>query len=141
MKKPLRMIVSNLSTQLVEDPELLEKLQNKKSEIDSLAAIATELYRKASVAKSNADIAIAQHALSVQDFLLLAGQGDNQIAREPSAMPPYYNSKGELCVDIPFTQREQRLALRVAHKSLERQAEQVDESGDDELFEEGDGHN
>ena len=137
MKKPLRMTVSNLSTRLADNQELLERLLNKKSEIDGLASIATELFRKAAVAKSNADIAIAKHTLAVQDFLLLAGEGDDQIAREPSAMPPYFNGKGELCVDIPFTQREQRMAMRLAHKNLERQAESVD-ADDDDLFDHGD---
>jgi hypothetical protein len=137
IRKPFKITVSNLSDRCKDDPETLEKLTNAKVEIDCLATRKTELFRKARAAADEAQIAMAQHDMAVQKFLTLAGTVDSQIAREESAMAPYTNSKGEICVDIPFTQREQRLAVRAAHKRLAQDAEN-DIANDDDMFDEGD---
>jgi hypothetical protein len=144
-KKPVfKLVVANLTDKLKDDPETLSKLTDKKCEIDMLAEKSTELIRKARVAAAEAQIAVAQQEMATQQFLVEAGKVDERIARESSAMPPYTNSKGEICVDIPFTQREQRLLVRAQHNQLKRAAEGEDDI-DPDLFEgnegdEGDNH-
>lgn len=133
-RKPFKITVINLSDKCKDDPEMLDRLTGRKVEIDCLAAEATKLVREAQVAAAKAQIAISQQTMAVQGFLVLAGEVDSQIAREPSAMPPYTNGKGELCVDIPFTQREQRMAVRAAHKQL---AASQDDDLDSEMFDNG----
>lgn len=135
-RKPFKITVINLTEKTKDDPEMQDRLSSKKVEIDCLAAEATRLVREAQVAAAKMQIATAQHTMAVQSFLVLAGDVDTQIAREPSAMPPYTNASGEICVDIPFTQREQRMAVRAAHKQLQNQVDADDT--DSEMFEDGD---
>lgn len=137
-RKPFKITVINLTNKTKDDPEMQDRLASKKVEIDCLAAEATRLVREAQVAAAKAQIALAQQTMAVQSFLVLAGEVDSQIARESSAMPPYTNGAGEICVDIPFTQREQRMAVRVAHRQLASQADTED--SDPEMFEDGDEH-
>lgn len=140
-KRPFKITVINLFEKCGEDGEMRERLAGKKSEIDCLAIEATRLVREARVAGARASMALAQQEMAVQAFLVLAGEVDNQIARENSAMAPYTNAKGEICVDIPFTAREQRMAVRAAHRQLAEQAEEDGGEGDNGLFDEGEEEN
>jgi hypothetical protein len=138
IKKPFKITQVNLSDLTKDDPETRDRLTNAKVEIDCLGVEATKLVREARVASAKAAMAMARRDMAVQAFLVMAGDVSDQIAREETAMPPYTNGRGEICVDIPFTQRDQRLAVRAAHKQLAQQAGQGDDA-DPDMFEGGEG--
>jgi hypothetical protein len=57
------------------------------------------------------------------------------VATERNWLPPFKNAEGQICIENPFTIRDQRVAARAMHSKV------VDAGDDDtnlEFFEEGD---
>ena len=88
-----------------------------------------------------AQVAQMKAATSLVSFFSHVGDMNDLVATEPNWLPPFVNKDGHLILETPFTQRDQRLAMRAAHKQMTQAAQDPnDDRIDPDLFgEEGEG--
>lgn len=124
---PIRMERENLSA-LVFDEEQKMSLMNKYTALNVYRGEAVKAQREAARAQAQADIAISKVTLAINDFMAFAGELSDKVAMEPNWLPPFVNDQGEIILETPFSERNNRIAARAASSSLSRQ---VEASGDD----------
>jgi len=98
---------------------------------------AAEAEASASMIRAQANMAAAQAQSSFLAFLRLGSAYSTLVATERNWLPPFRNSDGDICIENPFTLRDQRVAARVMHSNLSKQAGGDDDSGLD-IFEDDD---
>ena len=79
--------------------------------------------------RAQANMAAAQAQSSFLAFLRLGSAYSTLVATERNWLPPFRNSDGDICIENPFTLRDQRVAARVMHSNLSKQAGGDDDSG------------
>jgi len=128
-----RTLIINLSQAASHDPELKSKIELAYIDYEGIRSQAVVAAREAIAARERASIAAAQATLKLLDFLKLAADIDSRVSTEAYWFPPYRNSNGEIILECPVTQRDQRTAMRVVRAMLHEQAKELDARG---LFDE-----
>lgn len=113
-----------------------EQIELKFMEVEGFRKLAVEKARIAASYQADAQIASAQAAKALADFLTLAGNHSNLVATEIHWLPPYRNSEGDLIIECPMTMREQRVAIRAAKSQMNKEVDESDLDIDD-VFEDG----
>lgn len=117
--KQLKRTKVDLTDLLAGQEEDLAKIEFALIEAQGLTRDAIRVRREASIAELNAQVADARAQAAYIKLVLLASEHSNTVAEEPVWMKPYRSSEGHIMLETIFTQREQRLAARVAHKQLQ----------------------
>jgi hypothetical protein len=140
-RKSIRITKINLSALIKEQGGSVEEVESAYAVLQIALSISTELDRtaqaaeaEASITRAKANIGAAEAQASFLAFLRLGSASSTLIATERNWLPPFRNSDGDICIENPFTLRDQRVAARVMHSNLSKQAGGDDDSGLD-IFE------
>jgi len=144
LRRSIRITKVNLTNLIKEQNCETDGLETAFLELQTSLTISTEKDRAAAEAeataamvRSEADIAQAQSAGSFLRFLRLASGYSNMVATERNWMPPFRDKDGNICIENPFTLRDQRAAAHAMHNQLAKQASGEDSGGEMDIFEEG----
>jgi len=116
MKRTIK--ITRVDLNEVAPPDLLEQLQSLFGQLDVQRRESLKALRTAQIAAASHLAAQAQEQMLMAKFFSLAAEADGQIAVEAGCMPPFTNSNGHLIVQIPFTEREQRVLIQKAHQEM-----------------------
>jgi hypothetical protein len=134
LRKAIRMTKVNLSELVKGSDEDRQVLETRHIELEGSRRLAVEAERASALAASKAQIARAQANQAHIEFLTFAGNLSNTVATEHNWLPPFRNKDGEICIESPFTIREQRAAAHAMHNQIAKQA--TDDDGDQpDIFE------
>ena len=143
-RKSVRITKVNLSDLIRQQHGQVEELESAYAALQGSLTISTEKDRaaaeaeaSASMIRAQANMAAAQAQSSFLGFLRLGSAYSTLVATERNWLPPFRNSDGDICIENPFTLRDQRVAARVMHSNLSKQAGGDDDSGLD-IFEDDD---
>jgi hypothetical protein len=141
VRKSVRITKVNLSDLIRQQHGQVEELESAYAALQGSLTISTEKDRaaaeaeaSASMIRAQANMAAAQAQSSFLAFLRLGSAYSTLVATERNWLPPFRNSDGDICIENPFTLRDQRVAARVMHSNLSKQAGGDDDSGLD-IFE------
>ena len=141
LRRSIRITKVNLTDLVRQQGGEADALDNAFLELQTSLTISTEKDRAAAEAESTAavvraeaNIAQSQTATSFLKFLRLASGYSNLVATERNWMPPFRDKDGNICIENPFTLRDQRAAAHAMHNQLAKQAGN-DEGGEPDIFE------
>ncbi len=134
----LRMTTVNLSQQIKGDPETSEKLFNLYTKVTCLRKEAVKQQRLAMIVQARAAVAMAATQEALSEFMSFSGEISEKVAVEANWLPPFTGSDGDIMVESPYTQRDQRIAARVAYNQLSKAVENSDEDLGLDYADEGD---
>ena len=139
--KILRMTTVNISELVKGNEELQSQLWNDYTGLQVASRDLTAAINELRLAAAKVSIAQGTRDIHMSQFMTTAAKVSDKVAMEPNWLPPFTNKEGDLVLESPFTQRDQRVAARVAHHNLNRAASQAAEDiGDDnEMFDGGEG--
>ena len=142
-RKSVRITKVNLSDLIRQQHGQVEELESAYAALQGSLTISTEKDRaaaeaeaSASMIRAQANMAAAQAQSSFLAFLRLGSAYSTLVATERNWLPPFRNSDGDICIENPFTLRDQRVAARVMHSNLAKQGGDDDSNLD--IFEEDD---
>ena len=140
LRRSIRITKVNLTHLIAEQGGEADALENAFLELQTSLTISTEKDRDAAEAESTAavvraeaNIAQAKTAGSFLRFLRLASGCSNLVATERNWMPPFRDKDGNICIENPFTLRDQRAAAHAMHNQLAKQAGSGEDGGGDDL--------
>lgn len=94
---------------------------------------AVKAQRAAACAQAAATIAMGQMEQAMSDFMSFAGDLSEKVAIEPNWLPPLVNNEGHIILETPYTERNNRIAVRAAHHQMSKQAEEANGDFDIDL--------
>ena len=141
--KSIRITKVNLTKLVNEQGGSIEELEGAYASLQIALTISTEKDRAAqaaeaaaSITRAQANMAAAEAQASFLSFLRLGSSSSTLIATERNWLPPFRSTDGDICIENPFTLRDQRVAARAMHNNLAKQG--GDDNTNLDIFEEGD---
>ena len=141
--KSIRITKVNLTKLVNEQGGSIDELESAYASLQISLSISTELDRaaqaaeaQASITRAKANIGAAEAQASFLSFLRLGSSSSTLIATERNWLPPFRSTDGDICIENPFTLRDQRVAARAMHNNLAKQGGEDNTNLD--IFEEGD---
>jgi hypothetical protein len=142
-RKSIRITKVNLTDLINQQGGAVEELESAFATLQGSLTISTEKDRAAqaaeaaaSITRAQANMAAAEAQASFLAFLRLGSAYSTLVATERNWLPPFRNTDGQICIENPFTLRDQRVAARAMHSNLSKQAGDDDSNLD--IFEEND---
>jgi hypothetical protein len=142
-RKSIRITKINLSALIKEQGGSVEEIESAYAALQIALSISTELDRAAqaaeaaaSITRAKANIGAAEAQASFLAFLALGSTSSTLIATERNWLPPFRSTDGDICIENPFTLRDQRVAARAMHNKLANNGD--DDSTNLDIFEDGD---
>ena len=142
-RKSIRITKINLSALIKEQGGSVEEIESAYASLQIALSISTELDRAAqaaeataSITRAKANIGAAEAQASFLDFLRLGSASSTLVATERNWLPPFRSTDGDICIENPFTLRDQRVAARAMHNKIANN--EGDAASGLDFYEEGD---